>query len=60
MDTKQLENLPLEEMKKLFLYLGKLLVESTDTTLDDKFYNFIKTILNDEDNSFINLIKSLF
>ena len=59
MDTKQFEQLPINEMKALFLFLGKALVESTDTKLDDKFYNLIAKMI-EEDKSIVDLLFDIF
>ena len=59
MITKQLENLPISEIKEVFLFLGKMLVESTDTKLDDKFYNLIVKMIK-EDKSIIDLLFDIF
>ena len=59
MNTEEVKKLPLNELKALFLFLGKAIVDRTDNKLDDTFYNIIAKMIESE-KSVVDLIFDIF
>ena len=52
MDRQSIDNMHINDLKALFLFLGKAIVDRTDNKLDDKFYEIIAKMIKEEKSIF--------